>query len=119
VVHEPNTSMNNYYGADVAGPVFKRIAQKIFTDAPSMNEIKNLNKKSVIQENSYANYYTKAQTKQNTIPNVKGMSGMDAVALLGNLGLNIKVKGTGKVKSQSIQPGQIFNKNTIIILELS
>ena len=41
------------------------------------------------------------KTKQNTIPNVKGMSGMDAVALLGNLGLNIKVKGTGKVKSQS------------------
>ena len=30
VVHKPNTSMNNYYGADVAGPVFKRIAQKDF-----------------------------------------------------------------------------------------
>ena len=119
VVHEPNTSMNNYYGADVAGPVFKRIAQKIFTDAPSTNEIKNLNKKFPNQEKSYSNYYTKAQTKQNTIPNVKGMSGMDAVALLGNLGLNIKVKGTGKVKSQSIQPGQIFNKKTTIILELS
>jgi cell division protein FtsI (penicillin-binding protein 3) len=119
VVHEPNTSNNNYYGADVAGPVFKRIAQKIFTDAPSTNEIKKLNKKNSIQENNYSNYYTKVQKKQNSIPNVKGMSGMDAVALLGNLGLNIKVKGTGKVKSQSIQPGQTFNKNTIIILELS
>ncbi|MEN9488127.1 MAG: hypothetical protein RL494_392, partial [Bacteroidota bacterium] len=31
VVHKPNTSKNNYYGADVAGPVFKRIAQKVFT----------------------------------------------------------------------------------------
>lgn len=112
--------MNNYYGADVAGPVFKRIAQKIFTDAPSTNEIKNLNKKFPNQKKSYSNYYTKAQTKQNTIPNVKGMSGMDAVALLGNLGLNIKVKVyLRKVKSQSIQPGQIFNKKTTIILELS
>jgi cell division protein FtsI (penicillin-binding protein 3) len=119
VVHEPSTSKNNYYGADVAGPVFKRIAQKIFTDAPSTNEIKNLNKKNINQERSYANYYTKAQKKQNNIPNVKGMSGMDAIALLGNLGLNIKVKGTGKVKSQSIQPGQSFNKSTTIILELS
>ena len=119
VVHEPSTSKNNYYGADVAGPVFKRIAQKIFTDAPSTNEIKNLNKKNINQEKSYANYYTKAQKKQNNIPNVKGMSGMDAIALLGNLGLNIKVKGTGKVKSQSIQPGQSFNKSTTIILELS
>jgi cell division protein FtsI (penicillin-binding protein 3) len=44
---------------------------------------------------------------------------MDAIALLGNLGLNIKVKGTGRVKSQSIQPGQTFNKKTTITLELS
>jgi hypothetical protein len=28
-VHKPSTALNNYYGADVAGPVFKRIAQKI------------------------------------------------------------------------------------------
>ena len=119
VVHEPNTSNNNYYGADVAGPVFKRIAQKIFTDAPSTNEIKNLNKKSATQEKSYAAYYTKSQKKQSFIPNVRGMSGMDAIALLGNLGLNIKVKGTGRVKSQSIQPGQTFNKKTTITLELS
>ncbi len=119
VVHEPNTSKNNYYGADVAGPVFKRIAQKIFTDAPSTNEIKNLNKKSTKQEENYTAYYTKAQKKQSFIPNVRGMSGMDAIALLGNLGLNIKVKGTGKVKSQSIQPGQPFNKKTTITLELS
>ncbi len=119
VVHEPNTSNNNYYGADVAGPVFKRIAQKIFTDVPSTNEIKNLNKKNTKQEENYTAYYTKAQKKQSFIPNVRGMSGMDAIALLGNLGLNIKVKGTGKVKSQSIQPGQPFNKKTTIILELS
>jgi cell division protein FtsI (penicillin-binding protein 3) len=36
VVHKPNTALN-YYGADVAGASFKRIAQKIFTDAPSTN----------------------------------------------------------------------------------
>lgn len=119
VVHEPNTSNNNYYGADVAGPVFKRIAQKIFTDAPSTNEIKNLNKKNPKQEQNYIKYYAKAQQKQNTIPNVKGMPGMDAVALLGNLGLKVKIVGVGKVKSQSIQPGQNLDKNSVIILELS
>ncbi len=119
VVHEPNTSGNNYYGADVAGPVFKRIAQKIFTDAPSTNEIKNLNKKNFKQEHNYTDYYTKAQKKQNLIPNLKGMSGMDAVALLGNLGMKVKVIGFGKVKSQSLLPGQNIDKNTTIILELS
>ncbi len=119
VVHEPNTSNNNYYGADVAGPVFKRIAQKIFTDAPSTNEIKNLNKKNLQQEKNYIKYYSKAQKKQNVIPNVKGMPGMDAVALLGNLGLKVKIVGVGKVKTQSIQPGQSLDKNSVIILELS
>ena len=119
VVHEPNTSNNNYYGADVAGPVFKRIAQKIFTDAPSTNEIKNLNKKNLQQEKNYIKYYSKAQKKQNVIPNVKGMPGMDAVALLGNLGLKVKIVGVGKVKTQSIQPGQNLDKNSVIILELS
>lgn len=119
VVHEPNTSLNNYYGADVAGPVFKRIAQKIFTDAPSTNEIKNLDKKIAKQENKYQEYYTKAQNVKSKIPNLKGMSGMDAVALLGNLGIKVSVKGVGKVKKQSIQPGQPIIKNSTITLELS
>ncbi len=117
VVHKPNTSMNNYYGADVAGPVFKRIAQKIFTDSPSTNEIKNLNRKVTKQEVSYQNYYNQQTPKY--IPNLKGMSGMDAIALLENLKLKVKVIGVGKVKSQSIQPGQAIIKNATILLELS
>ena len=44
---------------------------------------------------------------------------MDAAALLGNLGMKVKVVGYGKVKSQSILPGQNIDKNTTIILELS
>ena len=47
------------------------------------------------------------------------MPGMDAVALLGNLGLKVKIVGVGKVKTQSIQPGQNLDKNSVIILELS
>ncbi len=119
VVHKPDTSKNNYYGADVAGPVFKRIAQKIFTDAPSTNEIKNLDSKIVKQENKYNEYFSKVQTADNKVPNLKGMSGMDAVAILGNLGIKVKIKGMGKVKNQSIQPGEPITKNLTITLELS
>ena len=53
------------------------------------------------------------------IPNLKGMSGMDAVALLGNLGLKVRVLGVGKVKKQSVEAGQNLVKNTTILLELS
>jgi hypothetical protein len=38
---------------------------------------------------------------------------MDAVSLLENLGLKVKFTGVGKVKKQSINPGDIFKKNQI------
>ena len=47
------------------------------------------------------------------------MKGMDAVALLENLGLKVKVIGVGRVKKQSLTSGQAFNKNQTIIIELS
>ncbi|MGE8343347.1 MAG: penicillin-binding protein [Flavobacterium sp.] len=119
VVHKPNTSRNNYYGADVAGPVFKRIAQKIFTDAPSTNKIKKLDSRIPKQDASYDKYTAEANKKLNQIPNLKGMPGMDAIALLENLGLKVKVNGMGKVKNQSIQAGTSISKNTTIVLELS
>ena len=119
VVHKPNTSGNNYYGADVAGPVFKRIAQKIFTDSPSTNEIKNLNKKISKQELAYDDYKIKSNSEIKVIPNLKGMSGMDAVALLENLKVKVKVIGVGKVKKQSIPAGEALDKNKTILLELS
>ncbi len=120
VVHKPNTAHNNYYGADVAGPVFKKIAQKIFTDSPSKNEIKNINNKVLKQDTDYDSYFVKSQKQQDSIvPDVKGMSGMDALALFENLGVKVKIIGIGKVKKQSIQPGGSLVKNTTITLELS
>ena len=119
VIHKPDTSKDTYYGAEVAGPVFKRIAQKIFTDAPSTNEVKNINASNPKLDTKYNEYFDKAQKTYKTIPNVKGMAGMDAVALLGNLGIKVKINGVGKVKSQSILPGTAFTKNTLIVLELS
>lgn len=121
VVHKPSTVSGNYYGADVAGPVFKRIAQKIFTDSPSNNELKDLNKKIASQENSYSQYYRKAQESNTIVPNVIGMPGMDAVALLENIGLKVKLKGNGigKVKGQSLNGGTLLIKQAIIELELN
>jgi cell division protein FtsI (penicillin-binding protein 3) len=118
IVHKPSTA-KGYYGADVSGPVFKRIAQKVFTDVPSTNVIKNLDEKSKIQEKNFDNYFTIINNKSTTIPNLKGMPGMDAVALLENLKIKVKVVGVGKVKHQSVQPGETIKNNQTIILELS
>ena len=121
MVHKPSTVNGNYYGADVAGPVFKRIAQKIFTDSPTTIVIKDLNKKIAKQENQYNEYHLKSQKDNNKVPNVKGIPGMDAIALLENIGLKVKLKGNGigKVKSQSILNGQPIVRNSIIELQLN
>ena len=118
VIHKPDKTVG-YYGADVSGPVFKRIAQKIFTDSPATNHVKNIDAKVVSQEKKYANYYQEVVKEGQIVPNVKGMEAMDAVALLENLGLKVKVVGIGRVKKQSITSGQKFNKNQTIIIELS
>jgi len=120
VVHKPSKNIG-YYGADVAGPVFKRIAQKVFTDLPSNNEIKSLNMLPEAQEKKYNNYHVKVQQGYKVIPNVKGMSAMDAIALLENLHIKVKIVGNpaGFVKAQSVLPGQNIVPNSIIYLKVS
>lgn len=118
VIHKPSIK-KGYYGADVSGPVFKRIAQKIYTDVPSTNQVKELDKKINKQEQLYASYFEKAQKADERMPNLIGMSGMDAVALLGNMGIEVQILGNGRVKKQSLSPGEALNKTKIIVLELS
>lgn len=118
VIHEPDKGLG-YYGADVSGPVFKSIAQKIYTNSPLIDTVDELNNTSEGVDDSYKAYYTKVQRIYNEVPNVKGMSGMDAVPLLENLGLRVRVVGNGKVREQSLSAGQKIQRNQTIILQLS
>ncbi len=118
VIHEPDRSVG-YYGADVSGPVFKSIAQKIYANNPLIDEVEMKIAEEPILEDSYQKYYAEAQKKYNKVPNVKGMSGMDAISILENLGLKVEVKGNGKVRKQSINQGTDINKVDKIVLELS
>src|SRR5690606_15671871 len=81
VIHEPDKSVG-YYGADVSGPVFKKIAQKIFTETPLIDEIENLEIKNPSIERDYEKYFTAINTYKTVMPNVVGLPAMDAVALL-------------------------------------
>lgn len=118
VIHEPDKNIG-YYGGDVSGPVFKSMAQKIHTISPIVDEVKGEISTNAPLEKNYQKYYTKVQQKHYTVPNVAGMSGMDAVALLENLGLRVEVHGNGKVTRQSIAQGTDLKQVKKIILELS
>lgn len=53
------------------------------------------------------------------VPNVQGMGLKDALYLLENYGLNVQVKGKGRVRQQSLTPGSIATKGQTILIELS
>ncbi len=118
IIHKPSTK-KGFYGADVSGPVFKRIAQKIFTDSQIIDSVEDVEKTDPMIERDYEQYYTKLQQPAKTIPNVTGMAGMDAVSLLENLGLRVQVIGNGTVSSQSIKSGENLKKGQLITLNLS
>jgi cell division protein FtsI (penicillin-binding protein 3) len=118
VIHEPDKTVG-YYGADVSGPVFKKIAQKIYTSAPVLDVIDNINQKSLAVEEQYQNYFSTSEKYKTVMPNLKGLPAMDAIAILENMGLQVKIVGQGKVKKQSINRGEKVVPKTTVILELS
>lgn len=118
VIHEPDKSVG-YYGADVSGPVFKSIAQKVYATSPLTDEVDMDKMKDEDLETSYQKYYAEAQKTYHKMPNVQGMSGMDAISILENLGIQVEVKGNGKVKKQSISHGTDLKNVHSITLELS
>ena len=57
-------------------------------------------------------------TDEKTVPNVRGMGAKDAVFLLEERGLRVRLNGMGKVVSQNIQPGSTAVRGQTITLNL-
>lgn len=157
VINSPSKGV--YYGGAVAGPVFKEIAEKVFsssvdfiqpinankdllTKAPDIITAKSSELSQVAKSfglpivksdtESYVFRSTKdsskinvtainleGQLKKGIMPNLSGLSAKDALFLLENNGVYVKLQGFGSVKKQSIEAGQKFNKGNKIILTLS
>jgi len=157
VINSPSKGV--YYGGAVAGPVFKEIAEKVFSSSVDFIQPINANKdlltkapdiitaksKELCQvaksfglpivksdTDSYVFPSTKdsskinvtainleGQLKKGIMPNLFGLSAKDALFLLENNGVYVKLQGFGSVKKQSIEAGQKFNKGNKIILTLS
>ncbi len=118
VIHEPDQKIG-YYGADVSGPVFKKIAHKIYRDTPIFDQVENIEKVPAIVEENYKSYQEKALKYKTIVPNVVGMPAMDAIPLLENLGLRVEINGSGKVTKQSLEAGEKIGTEKRIVLELS
>jgi len=118
VIHKPDYK-KGYYGNIVAAPVFKKIAQKIYTDTPIIDTVEDLEVSSASVEKNYESYFETARKYKTIMPNVEGMPAMDAITLLENIGMRVKLVGSGKVKKQSVAKGVKIKKNQLVVLELS
>src|SRR5690606_35289159 len=117
VIHKPSTK-KGYYGADVYGPAFNKSAQNIFTDTQMTDGSKSMEIRSASVEKGFENYFDLAQHHKTIMPDVTGMPTMDALALLENMGLKVKMEGVGIVKRQSIQKGIKVQRNQTVVLEI-
>ena len=145
VVYSPGNDV--YYGASVACPVFKEIADKVFALNIDMHDelkqfpdstyaglpkLKAGNSKQLAMVNSklqlpievsqtgWINSNKKdMQFKENIVPDVKGMGLRDAIYLLEEQGLMVKPIGRGAVTKQSINAGTKAVRGQQIIIELS
>ena len=117
VINRPDKKIG-YYGGEVAAPVFKEIAEKLFSRTP-----RNLIVNSYDYHNKSLNNYKQIKlnnkTQKSVIPNLVGMPAMDAVVILEQMGLKFVLKGEGKVINQSIKSGSKVDYSQRIILYLS
>jgi len=115
VINRPDKKIG-YYGGEVAAPVFKEIAEKLFSRTPRNVIVKpsdhrpNKNLKQ-IRGNK--------KSEISVIPHLIGMPAMDAIVILEQLGIKFVLKGEGKVFKQSIKSGSKLDYNKKIILYLS
>lgn len=144
VVSSP--SKNVYYGNDVAGPVFREVADKVYATSTRMHKSiekdtsslysytpKNLSgafgdfvalsKSLVMDVSQVKDPIVDLQNKKNRvagsrIPDVTGTGLRDALYALEQAGCRVTVKGKGKVISQSVAPGQLVQKGTHITIKL-
>lgn len=104
-IHKPDTKIG-FYGSQVAAPVFAEISEKIYTktsikDQINLDSIQKLDKVLNIDKN-----LALSTEHLNTMPDVKGLSLMDAMPVLENLGLQVQFIGEGEVVQQSISKGE-------------
>ena len=116
VVHKPNKKIG-YYGNVVAAPVFKKIAEAVIHNIPDESTIELHKIAALTHQNQIPNSTELLNSER--MPDVRGWTAMEAVAVLENLGVSVTLKGKGKSLRQSQKPGMQLKKNQTVTLTLT
>lgn len=119
VVNAPSNWV--YYGNVVSGPVFKEIADKVYSssfyrDLHALNP--EGNEKVTLREASSEVGKNDLTVAGGVMPNVVGMGLRDAIYLLENSGLRVRYSGRGRVTKQSPRPGVRVSRGATVAIEL-
>ena len=115
VIHKPDKKIG-YYGNIVAAPVFKKIAQKIYSETAIEDRLKGIEITELESENKTT---INSIENRSIMPNVTKLNLSDAIALLENLGLVVEISGNGIKINQSVKSGSKIKKNQKVILKLT
>ncbi|MDF2187635.1 penicillin-binding protein [Paraflavitalea sp. CAU 1676] len=143
-----------YYGARIAGPVFKELADKLYAinadkdkktiPAPKKDssyylyagatedmqqvmktlewrykDSAGVHEWTRLYAENYAPVMNGQPVSKKNMPDVRGMGLKDALYLLENMQAKVIVRGRGKVKVQSVEPGAPFVKSMPVTIELN
>ena len=126
------------YGGAVAAPIFKNISERIISSDPDLFQdqiknykdqefeyktvnLKNYDKEASVKVIHADNEITKKINKGDfnnikIMPDLSNYSLRDAIQVLTKLGITYKVKGSGKVISQTVSPGNKIDRSQICVL---
>ncbi len=112
VIHKPNPE-KGYYGNIVAAPVFKTMAEYIYGKMPKKIQLAAVKSKTAEKTEHIVEKY------KTIMPDLRGLPSKDALYILENMGLNVRLEGSGNVIKQSVPRGQKIKKNQLIELKLT
>jgi len=141
VLYDP---IGAYYGAQVAGPVFQNIVQRVSGKEDRIIPAENLDKVTYahtgfkgdfenvldyigmdysktksrwidLNSTDQAMVFEKKKIKKDEVPNLRGLGLRDATYVLDCLGMDAEVEGVGKVYKQSLRPGKKIEEGSIKI----
>lgn len=70
------------------------------------------------QSNGHQVNVAEYSVKEQTVPNLRGMTSRDAVYMLENMGVKVELRGTGRVRAQSLMPGHRIPPGSTVVLFL-
>jgi len=138
IVAVTNPTFESYYGNRVAGPVFKKVADQVYSNSYKINRFHYTKmERSASAAMGYKGTAAEAKwlqkflpvavqsvpktqgTDPKAMPNLQGWTVSDAVVALAERGISPRIVGQGKVHRQTPAAGTHYPENTLVLLELA